>query len=94
MQTTQKNVQNHVGILGNLSLMANICHNKQSFCDSAKVPPLWNIFLKEWSSIKIIDWYINHPNEKGTKIKSTKFYFDAHHQPLLSGIMCVFIQET
>ena len=68
--------------------MANICHNKQSFCDLAKVP-LWNIFLKEWSSIKIIDWYIN-PNEKGNKIKSTKFNFDAHHQPLLSGVMCVF----
>ena len=46
---------------------------------------------KEWSSIKIIDWYIINPDEKGNKIKSTKFYFDAHHQPLLSGIMCVFI---
>ena len=40
--TTQKIVQNHFGILGNLSLMAKICHNKQSFCDSAKVPHLWN----------------------------------------------------
>ena len=47
--------------------MANICHNKQSFCDSAKVPPLWNIFLKEWSSIKIIDWYITTQMRRVTK---------------------------